>query len=161
MPLSFPPSTLHPRNPRSPGDDNPGNDDNENPFNDNNSNDNDDNDNYEDTNNSTQEDQAIQVFKSLTHAIDSLACTSRKSSSSSSQTKVHEPDTFDGTDPKKLWTFLVQCELNFQDCPSAFKKDRAKVVFVQSYLKGMALEWFKLDLLSSGNPRSHPLWMDN
>ncbi|KAG6326649.1 hypothetical protein ID866_12440 [Astraeus odoratus] len=25
----------------------------------------------------------------------------------------------------------------------------------------MALEWFELDLLSSGNPRSHPLWMDN
>jgi len=28
---------------------------------------------------------------------------------------VYEPDTFDGTDPKKLRTFLVQCELNFQD----------------------------------------------
>ncbi|KAG6326842.1 hypothetical protein ID866_12247 [Astraeus odoratus] len=25
----------------------------------------------------------------------------------------------------------------------------------------MALEWFELDLLSSGNPRSHPLWMDD
>ncbi|KAG6327495.1 hypothetical protein ID866_11594 [Astraeus odoratus] len=25
----------------------------------------------------------------------------------------------------------------------------------------MALEWFKLDLLSSGNPGSHPLWMDD
>ncbi|KAG6327897.1 hypothetical protein ID866_11193 [Astraeus odoratus] len=25
----------------------------------------------------------------------------------------------------------------------------------------MALEWFKLDLLSSSNPRSHPLWMDD
>ncbi|KAG6326246.1 hypothetical protein ID866_12842, partial [Astraeus odoratus] len=32
---------------------------------------------------------------------------------------------------------------------------------MQSYLKGMALEWFKLDLLSSRNPRSHPLWMDD
>ncbi|KAG6327342.1 hypothetical protein ID866_11747 [Astraeus odoratus] len=74
---------------------------------------------------------------------------------------VHEPDTFNGTDPKKLHTFLVQCKLNFQDHPSTFKKDRAKVVFVQSYLKGMALEWFKPDLLSSSNPRSHPLWMDD
>ncbi|KAG6328591.1 hypothetical protein ID866_10497, partial [Astraeus odoratus] len=60
-----------------------------------------------------------------------------------------------------LHTFLVQCELNFQDCPSAFKKDCTKVVFAQSYLKGMALEWFELDLLSSGNPRSCPLWMDD
>ncbi|KAG6326281.1 hypothetical protein ID866_12808 [Astraeus odoratus] len=25
----------------------------------------------------------------------------------------------------------------------------------------MALEWFELDLLSSGNPGSHPLWMDD
>ncbi|KAG6327988.1 hypothetical protein ID866_11101 [Astraeus odoratus] len=32
---------------------------------------------------------------------------------------------------------------------------------MQSYLKGMALEWFKPDLLSSGNPGSHPLWMDD
>ncbi|KAG6327882.1 hypothetical protein ID866_11207 [Astraeus odoratus] len=151
MPLSLPPSTLHPRNPKSPGHDDLGNDDDENPFNDNNSNDNDDdnnNDDYEDTNDGTQEDQAIQVFESLTHTIDSLACTSRKSGSSSSQTKVHKPNTFDSTDPKKLCTFLVQ-------------KDCAKVVFAQSYLKGMALEWFELDLLSSSNPGSHPLWMDD
>ncbi|KAG6327152.1 hypothetical protein ID866_11937 [Astraeus odoratus] len=137
MPLSFPPSTLHPRNLRSPSDNNPGNDDDENPFDNDNSNDDDDDDNdddYEDANNSTQEDQAIQVFKSLTHAIDSLAHTSRKSGSSSSQTKVCKPDTFNGTDPKKLHTFLVQC---------------------------MALEWFEPDLLSSGNPGSCPLWMDN
>ncbi|KAG6326617.1 hypothetical protein ID866_12472 [Astraeus odoratus] len=32
---------------------------------------------------------------------------------------------------------------------------------MQSYLKGMALEWFEPDLLSSGNPRSCPLWMDD
>ncbi|KAG6327042.1 hypothetical protein ID866_12047, partial [Astraeus odoratus] len=136
-PLSFPPSTSHPRNPGSPSDDDPGNDDDENPFSDNNSNDNDDDNNdddYEDADNGTQEDQAIQVFKSLTHAIDSLACASRKSGSSSSQTKVHKPNTFDGTDPKKLHTFL---------------------------LKGMALKWFELDLLSSGNPGTHPLWMDD
>ncbi|KAG6327215.1 hypothetical protein ID866_11874 [Astraeus odoratus] len=133
MPLSFPPSTLHPGNPGSPGDDDPGNDDDENPFNDDNSNDNDDNDDddhYEDANDGTQEDQAIQVFKSLTHAIDSLAHASRKSSSSSSRTKVCKPDTFD-------------------------------VVFTQSYLKGMALKWFKPDFLSSSNPGSCPLWMDN
>ncbi|KAG6327595.1 hypothetical protein ID866_11494 [Astraeus odoratus] len=151
--VSFPPSTPHPRN---PSDNDLGNDDDENPFDDNNSNNNDD---YKDANDSTQEDWAVQVFESLTHAIDSLACTSRKSGSSSSQTKVHEPDTFNGTDSKKLCTFLVQCKLNFQDCPSAFKKDCAKVVFTQSYLKGMALKWFEPDLLSSSNPRSHPLWM--
>ncbi|KAG6327697.1 hypothetical protein ID866_11392 [Astraeus odoratus] len=163
-PLSSLSSTPCPRNPRSPSDDDLGNDDDENPFDDNNSNDDDDDDDDdedEDADDSTQEDQTIQVFESLTHAIDSLACASRKSGSSSSQTKVCEPDTFNSTDPKKLHTFLVQCKLNFQDCPSAFKKDHAKVVFTQSYLKGMALKWFEPDLLSSRNPGSCPLWMDN
>jgi len=81
--------------------------------------------------------------------------------SSSGRTKVCEPDTFDGTDPRKLRAFLVQCELNFQDRPKAFASDRARVTFAQSYLKGMALEWFEPDLLNSANPRAHLLWMDN
>ena len=55
----------------------------------------------------------------------------------------------------------MQCELNFQDRPKAFTSDRAKVTFVQSYLKGIALEWFEPDLLNSGNPRACPIWMDN
>ncbi|KIM65629.1 hypothetical protein SCLCIDRAFT_22529 [Scleroderma citrinum Foug A] len=59
---------------------------------------------------------------------------------SSSWGKVRDPDMFDGTDPKKLRTFLVQCEL--------------------SYLKGMALEWFEPDLLDTGNPANSPHWID-
>ncbi|KIO01399.1 hypothetical protein M404DRAFT_83172, partial [Pisolithus tinctorius Marx 270] len=80
---------------------------------------------------------------------------------SSSRTKLHEPDTCNGTDPKKLHTFFIQCKLNFQDCPWAFKTDRAKVIFAQSYLKGMALEWFEPDLLGLDNPNDQPLWMDS
>ena len=72
-----------------------------------------------------------------------------------------EPDTFDGTEAKKLRAFLIQCELNFQDRPRAFSEDRAKVTFAQSYLKGMALEWFEPDLLGNIAPNQHPLWMDN
>ncbi|KIK15211.1 hypothetical protein PISMIDRAFT_115501 [Pisolithus microcarpus 441] len=67
-----------------------------------------------------------------------------------------------GTDPHKLWTFLVQCKLCFQDCPRAFCQDRNKVTFAQSYLKGMALEWFEPDLLDTRDPADcHPLWMDS
>jgi len=62
------------------------------------------------------------IFNNLSIAIDRLARSSR-SSESSSCTKVREPDTFDGTDPKKLCTFLVQCELNFQDRLKAFHTD--------------------------------------
>ena len=62
----------------------------------------------------------------------------------------------DGTDPKKLCTFFIQCELNFQDRPKAFRTDRAKVTFAQSYLKGMALEWFEPDLLGMEDPTHIP-----
>jgi len=64
-------------------------------------------------------------------------------------------------DPKKLRTFLVQCELCFQDRAKAFRLDRAKVTFAQSYLKGMTLEWFEPDLLNSGNLADCPRWMDS
>ncbi|KIN93703.1 hypothetical protein M404DRAFT_56175, partial [Pisolithus tinctorius Marx 270] len=79
---------------------------------------------------------------------------------STPKTKVCKPDTFDGSDPKKLHGFLIQCKLNFQDCPRTFRSDRAKVTFAQSYLKGMALAWFEPDLL---NPDNYDclLWMDN
>jgi len=42
-----------------------------------------------------------------------------------------------------------------------FCLDRAKVTFSQSYLKGMTLEWFELDLLNSGDPADCPRWMDS
>jgi len=100
------------------------------------------------------------IFNNLSIAIDRLARSSH-SSESSSCTKVREPDTFDGTNPKKLRKFLVQCELNFQDKPKAFCTDRTKVTFTQSYLKGMALKWFEPDLLGAGDPHNHLIWMTN
>ena len=39
--------------------------------------------------------------------------------------------------------------------------DRAKVTFAQSYLKGMALEWFEPNLLGTLDAYDCPLWMDN
>ena len=80
---------------------------------------------------------------------------------SSGKTKVCEPDTFDGSDPHKLRTFLILCELNFQNRPKAFATDHAKVTYVQSYLRGMALEWFEPDLLNVSNPNALPIWMDS
>jgi len=107
-------------------------------------------------------DPSLAVFHNLAVAVNRLSCSSRRTNdSSSSRAKVHEPDTFDGTDPKKLWTFLVQCELCFQDRAKAFRQDRARVMFAQSYLKGMTLEWFEPDLLNSGDPADRPRWMDS
>ena len=106
-----------------------------------------------------QDDAGMIIFNNLSITIDRLACSARSSNSSSSHTKVREPDTFNGTNPKKLHTFFVQCEFNFQDRPKAFQTDRAKVTFAQSYLKGMALKWFEPDLLGIDDPNARPLWM--
>ena len=73
------------------------------------------------------------------------------------QTKVQEPDVFDGLDTCKLQPFLVQCTLNFRNHPDAFSTDSAKVTFALSYLKGTALNWFK-PLLTSG---LNLTWLDD
>ena len=100
----------------------------------------------------------MQAVQALTRV--ALATADRDSSG---KTKVREPDMFDGTDPHKLHAFLILCdsELNFQNHPKAFAMDHAKVTYVQSYLRGMALEWFKPDLLNVSNPNTCPIWMDN
>ena len=72
--------------------------------------------------------------------------------------KVREPDTFDGSDARKLQSFIVQCTLNFHDRPDAFSSDSAKVNFALSYLKGTALDWFEPGLTSMDPP---PDWLDS
>jgi len=139
--------------------DGPG-DDPDDPGDDNNNNNNNNNDEFLDA--AEELDPGLAVFHNLAVAVNHLSRSSRRTSdSSSSHTKVHEPDTFNGTDPKKLRTFLVQCELCFQDRAKAFRQDRARVMFAQSYLKRMTLEWFEPDLLNSGDPADHPRWMDS
>ena len=83
--------------------DGPG-DDLDDPRDDNNNND--DNNKFLDT---TEElDPSLAVFHNLAIAVNHLSRSSHHSNnSSSSRAKVREPDTFDGMDPKKLWTFLV------------------------------------------------------
>jgi hypothetical protein len=117
-------------------------------------------------NDSDEEPEVEQVptdtLTQLASAIQTLARSSHHPTSDSTpRTKVREPDQFDGTDPQKLHVFLVQLELNFQDHTKAFHSDRAKVTFAQSYLKGMALEWFEPDLLLLDYLALHPLWMNN
>ena len=99
----------------------------------------------------------VQAVQALTRVVSASA----DCDSSSGKTKVHKPDTFDGTDLRKLHAFLMLCELNFQNRPKAFATDRAKVTYAQSYLRGMALEWFEPDLLNVSNPNTYPIWMDH
>ena len=98
----------------------------------------------------------MRAVASLAHS----TTASRQPPEPQQRTKIHKPDQFDSSNPHKLHTFLVQCELNFQDCPRSFDNDRTKVIYAQSYLKGMALNWFKPELLL-GNPDFRPRWMDD
>ena len=56
-----------------------------------------------------------------------------------SRVKLREPNTFNGSDPKKLHTFLLHCKLDFRDRPDLFPDRITKVNYVLSYLKGSAL----------------------
>ena len=54
--------------------------------------------------------------------------------------KAKEPDTFDGSDPKKLNNFILLCNLYFRN-NSAYSDDNAKVTFALTHLRGTALEY--------------------
>ena len=111
--------------------------------------------------NNTPTPDPLLLFVQAVQVLTRVASASADHDSSSGKTKVHEPDTFNRTDPCKLHVFLVLCELNFQNYLKAFSMDHAKVTYAQSYLRGMALEWFEPDLLNVSNPNAHPIWMDN
>src|SRR6266481_6892013 len=69
-----------------------------------------------------------------------------------SKVKLWEPDPFDSSDSHKLHTFILQCKLNFQDCPDLFKDHSTKVNYILSYLTGSALDCFEPALLDSEEP---------
>ncbi|KAG6328208.1 hypothetical protein ID866_10881 [Astraeus odoratus] len=98
----------------------------------------------------------------LTHTITLLSCATRHRPEDlgAACTKVQEPDTFNGTDLKKLCEFLVQCELNFCNRLQAFRLDARKVSFALSFLKGIALAWFEPNLLDT-IPGTEPAWANN
>ena len=95
-------------------------------------------------------DQNIDKPEELTArgAIKLLVSALKSGSKKSPKTKVREPDTFDGSSPKKLRTFLAQCSLNFENRASLFTSDRAKVTYALSYLSGTAQQWFEADIIS-------------
>ena len=62
--------------------------------------------------------------------------------------KAKEPDTFDGSDFRKLNNFVFLCNLYFRN-NSAYDEDSAKVTFALSYLRGTALEYFEPSILDS------------
>ena len=72
--------------------------------------------------------------------------------------KAKEPDTFDGSNLKKLNNFVLLCELYFRTIPSAYENDNLRVTFAISHLRGMALDYFEPALLEATEP---PDWFED
>ena len=72
---------------------------------------------------------------------------------------MKEPNTFDGSDPKKLNNFILLCNLFFRTNPHIYEDDdAAKVTFALSFLRGIALEYFEPLILEADESLD---WMDN
>jgi Retrotransposon gag protein len=81
----------------------------------------------------------------------------RDNAPSSSGANAKKPDTFDGSDPKKLSNFILLCNLYFRN-NSAYSDDEAKVTFALSYLRGLALDYFEPALC---DPDKTPDWLED
>ncbi|KAG6326619.1 hypothetical protein ID866_12470, partial [Astraeus odoratus] len=106
----------------------------------------------------TEDNPLLALTNTITCLSNATRC--RPEDSGAAHTKVCEPDTFNGMDPKKLCEFLIQCELNFHDRPQAFRLDSRKVGFALSFLKGIALAWFEPNLLNA-ILGAEPAWADD
>jgi hypothetical protein len=91
------------------------------------------------------------VVPSLAEAITLMTKELKGRDPQKSKIKAKEPDTFDGSDPKKLSNFILLNSLYFRSNP-AYSDDEAKVTFALSYLRGTALEYFEPALLADRTP---------
>jgi hypothetical protein len=76
----------------------------------------------------------------------------------STKSNLRNPDTFDGSDPAKLNPFLTQCYLHFAERTQDFPTDDDKILFMISYLRGTAQQWFAPNLY---DPTAVPAWDGN
>jgi len=56
--------------------------------------------------------------------------------------KANPPAEFDGTNRRKLETYVADCEIMFATSPRRFRTESAKVLAAGSYLKGDPKKWF-------------------
>jgi retrotransposon gag protein/zinc knuckle protein len=106
---------------------------------------------------SRQASAEAETTASLTQAILLMTQELRRRQNPTPKAKAKEPDTFDGTEPKKLNNFILQCNLFFRG-NSAYSDDSNKVNLALSYLRGTALEYFEPTILDSDEV---PDWMDD
>lgn len=98
------------------------------------------------------------LAEELRQMIREEARSTRALSPTRSTIKVCKPDPFDGSDPHKLQTFLMQLSIVFQSDRRSYANDETKVLYAISYLKGTALAWFEPDL---HDHRKDPDWLED
>jgi Retrotransposon gag protein/Zinc knuckle len=113
----------------------------------------------QDIDNETKEDTPLEEDSSpnLAQAIMLMTDQLKRRENPVRQAKAKEPDTFDGSDSRKLNNFILLCNLYFRH-NSSYEDDSTKVTFALSYLRGTALEYFEPSLLDSDDI---PAWMDD
>ena len=85
--------------------------------------------------------EAPNLAEAINLMTEELKCLNNKNG----KAKAKELDTFDGSDPHKLTSFLLLCNFYFHNNLS-YANDDAKVTFALTYLCGMALDFFELAL---------------
>src|SRR5258706_3410992 len=60
--------------------------------------------------------------------------------------KTCDPDTYDGSDPTKLRSFLSQCLLVFRSRPDEYHQDSLKILYAVFWLSGTAQSWYEPNL---------------
>jgi hypothetical protein len=68
----------------------------------------------------------------------------------STRTSSRAPDTFDGSDPSKFATFMLQIYLHIAERPQDFPTDDEKIFYVWSYLRRTAQQWFQPNIFAGG-----------
>jgi hypothetical protein len=68
------------------------------------------------------------IFNCLASVLDHIAQSYDKHSAPITTNKARLPDTFSGSNPNKLKTFLFQCQLYFQSNTNHFSREQAKVL---------------------------------
>ena len=96
-----------------------------------------------------QEDTPTPESSEITRAITLLADSLKSQTPKSEKAKAREPDTFDGSEAKKLIPFLFQCVLFFRSNPKQYASGTAQVNFALSFLRGTALQWFEPHIMDS------------
>jgi hypothetical protein len=106
------------------------------------------------------DDLASRVIEGISGLTKVLKDMSNPPPARSSRSNLRNPDTFDGSDPMKLRPFLAQCYLHFAEREHDFKTDDDKIIYMMSFLRGTALDWFEPQMFDP-DPDTVPAWDNN